>query len=214
MKATLLRTSSRRPAASCAATVRSVLRAATALSILALLAGCGNDNAQQSSTLAKAPRATAAATPTPPKPRLRLTVRRLPKRTSGDSVTIRGTVSRGSTVTLRGRRAWISGNRFRAKLRLRTGGNRITAVARQPGYRTRRVRLRIVRTAPAPPAPTSAPQPTTATDTPPATPASCPPHFSPAPGGCAPADNEAYNYMPDYPPDYDAIPEVPGIQGE
>jgi hypothetical protein len=94
MKATLLRTSSRRPAASCAATVRSVLRAATALSILALLAGCGNDNAQQSSTLAKAPRATAAATPTPPKPRLRLTVRRLPKRTSGDSVTIRGTVSR------------------------------------------------------------------------------------------------------------------------
>jgi len=45
-------------------------------------------------------------------------------------------------------------------------------------------------------------------------PDSCPPNFTPTEAGCAPANNDAYDGLPEGDAYGDQIPEVPGIQGE
>ena len=152
----------------------------------------------------------ASRTAPKPKPKMVLRVRRPPRAVATDEVLVTGSVTRGATITGRGQDARVHRGRFHIRLKLRVGVNRFTVVARRDGHRTTRRRVRVLRRPPAPPPPTPS-----VTPAPPATatPATCPPHSTPAPGGCAPADNQAYDSIP-ADPNYDSIPDVPGIQGE
>lgn len=190
------------------------LRLRCALAFLAVsTAGCGDGGSGPNAGSDARPVAverTVTADAPPPTPVVRLTVRRPPRVVSGDDLLVAGVVTRGSRVTVRGRPAGVQRGRFRTRLKLRVGVNRFTIVARRAGHQTTRRRIRVRRKPPPPPPPPPVAQVPAA----PVAPASCPPHFTPAPGGCAPADNQAYEGLPKGDAYGDQIPEVPGIQGE
>ena len=180
------------------------LAGAALLAAAALAFGCGGDESPRESRPSASTSASTSAEPPPPKSKVRLAVRRLARSTMDSQIVVRGTVTPGASVTVRGQRARVRRGRFRVALNIRVGSNRFTAVARHADRRTVRKVLRVRRQLPPPPPP---PPP------PPVAPAACPPHFTPAPGGCAPADNEAYDSIPAN-PGYDHIPETPVIDGE
>jgi len=175
-----------------------------------VLIGCGDsdefDKTGSSSTTSTQRARTTTAAPAPLKPRVQLVVHNRRKATQDATVVIKGVVKRGATVTVRGEKAAVKKGRFRKTLKLHMGRNTFTVVARHPERRTSRRKTSIERQAPPSPTPVT-PQ------LPPVSQPPCPEHFTPSGGGCAPADNEAYDSIPAN-PDYDSIPEVPGIQGE
>jgi len=136
--------------------------AVSALIVLGLiLSGCGGDDTRSaaappaSATAAQTAETTAA--PTLTKVRLVVFNRRTTVLTK--TVVVKGEVTRGGTVTVRGEEAQVLEGQFRKTLALRVGENRFTVVARHAGRRTTDKRLRIVRKLPPPPvaAPTPGP---------------------------------------------------------
>jgi hypothetical protein len=83
-----------------------------------------------------------------PKMPVRLTVHRTPRRTTEQSVTIRGRTTPGAKVTVRGRSAVVRHGIYRVRLKLRLGTNRFTVVARHPDRRTRRRPMKLDRVEP------------------------------------------------------------------
>ena len=106
-----------------------------------LIAGCSNDTEQ-----AKSP-------PPPPKPKpLTLRVHALNhKVTMHTTLVVEGRVTPGARVTVGKKGARVRGGRFRARVRLKLGANRINVTALKTGYVTERKRLRIKRKRPPPP---------------------------------------------------------------
>ncbi len=96
-----------------------------------------------------------------------------------ETVVVKGEVTRGATVTVRGQQAQVLKGKFRETLNLRVGENRFTVVARQADRRTVQERLRFVRKLPPPPIVAPTPRPAV-----PATPAVPPASGYPAPGQC------------------------------
>lgn len=134
-----------------------MLRTISALIVFGLvLSGCGGDDTRSTATppaSAQASQTTATLT----KVRLAVFNRRTTVLT--ETVAVKGEVTRGATVTVRGQQAQVIEGQFRKTLNLRVGENRFTVVARHAGRRTTHQRLRIVRKLPAPPiaAPTAVP---------------------------------------------------------
>jgi len=95
------------------------------------------------------------------------------KVTTDPTVTVRGRVTPGATVIVGKREAWVRGGRFRARVRLKVGLNRIRVTARKAGHRTEQERLRIRRREP--------PPVVVPTDTPPGQPEQQPQQQSTAP---------------------------------
>lgn len=129
-----------------------------------VVVGCGGgEGAETSEPLAGAsaqPSATTAAAPDPPKPRVRLAVHNRRKSTQETTVVVKGVVTRGAMVTVRGEKAQVRKGRFRKTIKLKLGRNRFTVVARHPDRRTTRGPVRIRRVAPPPaPSPPAAPPP-------------------------------------------------------
>jgi hypothetical protein len=93
---------------------------------------------------------------------VRLTVTR-PERgavTRASTVQVRGRVSRRAIVRVNGAEASTAGRRFRSRVGLRVGRNRIRVVARRAGLAASRRTIVVTRRRPAPPAPVPAPAPT------------------------------------------------------
>jgi len=90
--------------------------------------------------------------------KVRLVVFNRRKTVLTETVVVKGEVTRGATVTVRGQQAQVSKGQFRKTLNLRVGENRFTVAARHADRRTTQKRLRIIRKLPPPPvaAPTSA----------------------------------------------------------
>jgi hypothetical protein len=190
-----------------------------AIALAAMTAGCGgSDGGGEIAAPPPAPSAQEARVEQ--EPAVSLSVSRPPGRIKGDDVAIVGTVTPGSRVTIRGRRAKVRDDgRFRLRLGMRVGTNRFTVVARQDGYRTSRRPLRIRRSAPPPPPPEPAPAATPAPTPAPAAPGA-PEGFSSsncdgpstASGECLPGSTPLPQEYPEH--NIDQIPEVPGNQGE
>ncbi len=115
-----------------------------------LLGGCSNENEEQAKRPAPKPQ---------PKP-LTLEVSSLTeKTTTNEAITLRGSVTPGAQVTVGRNAATVQDGRFRARVKLRVGVNRIRIVAQKTGYVTERKRVRIKRREPPPVVqPTQTPQ--------------------------------------------------------
>lgn len=104
------------------------------------------------------------------------------------TITLRGRVTAGSEVRAKGRRAVTVGRRFRARVGLHLGVNRIRVVAHKPGWRPARETVRVTRKPPLPPPPTPTP---TVDPTPTPTPeSSCDPSYE---GACLDPDAADYD---------------------
>jgi hypothetical protein len=148
---------------------------------LVLLAGCGSDDGAPRSDDAAKPAAEPVALKVDP-----------PSRTvTTDELTVQGAVTPGSRVTVDGREASVNGGRFRARVPLEAGSNRIEVIARRRGYLAGRDRLAVKRRAPAP---VAVPTQTTPTEPPQSQPnvnPHCPPGTEPdTSGGCQPYDEQ------------------------
>lgn len=107
----------------------------------ALLAGCsvGNDRAANQTA------------PAPPKPLTLELASSSSTATSASVLTVRGRATPGAQVTAGQTQARVvEDGRFRARVRLRVGLNRISVTAHKPGHETVRERLAIRRSAPPP----------------------------------------------------------------
>jgi len=187
---------------------------ACGVSAAMLLGGCGgSDSADQSQVATAAPAAEMPTTPATPEPmpKVVLSLRRPPRNISGDDVLVAGTVTRGASITVRGRRAVVRRGRFRIRLKVRVGVNRFTVVARRDGHRTARRLLR-VRREPPPPPPQLTPAPPARTPGGGGFSSSNCDGPSTASGECLPGSTELPQQYPEH--NEDQIPDVPGNQGE
>jgi hypothetical protein len=107
--------------------------------------------------------------------------------TQARSVRVAGRVTRGASVRVGGEPVMVSGRRFRARVSLRLGRNRIRVVARKAGRRTTRRAVTVTREAV--PAPVVTPEPTPAPTPEPAPEPSCHASYE---GGCL--DPNSYDY--------------------
>lgn len=133
-------------------------------------------------------------------------MRRPPRTISGDDVLVRGMVApTDATVTIRGEPAAVKDGEYWLRLKMRTGVNRFTVVARHPEYRTNRRALRVDRQPDAPePPPSSGCPPGQIPQTQmgvqscrPPGPTVCPEGEVPAgEEACAPADAESDGLVP------------------
>jgi glucodextranase-like protein len=112
--------------------------------------------------------------------------------TRSSSVLVRGSVTRGGRVTVSGRRAVVHAGRFRARVTLAVGSNRIRIVARKAGYATVR-RTVTIRRRSTPPASTPEPTPTaTPTSTPTPAASNCDPNYA---GACLDPNASDYDCL-------------------
>jgi hypothetical protein len=132
--------------------VRLAIAALTVAAFTVLGCNSGDDAANQRAPGPPAA-APAAQERTPPLPTVALRFRRPPRTIRRAFVTIVGKATPGALVTTRGRRTRVpASGRFRLKLRVRIGVNRMVVAARKDGYRSTRRRVRVRRlTPPAPP---------------------------------------------------------------
>ena len=125
-------------------------------------AGCGSDRSQGqagSPSPTATPETQQTAAPAEAKRKARLGVHNRRKTTQSETITVKGEVTEGAIVTVRGDRARVNDGRFSKKVKLRVGENKFTVVARHPDRRTSRKRLRITREAPQPTTESNAPTP-------------------------------------------------------
>ncbi len=137
--------------------------------LIALVSGCGG--AVDTPT----PPSDAVGTAAPRHVRLELAPRSSAA-TRSRAVTIAGRVTRGSHVTVAGRRASVRAGRFHARVGLAVGRNRIEVVARKDGYAGASRTVTYRRRATPTPTPTPTPVPT-----PTATASDCDPNYT---GAC------------------------------
>lgn len=100
--------------------------------------------------------------------------------TTRSTAAISGRVTPGSEVFANDGQAWVAGERFRVRVPLRVGTNRLTVTARKPGHREVRKRVAIRRSEPRP---VITPAPTTPAPGTPQSPPQQPPPMSEAPAG-------------------------------
>jgi hypothetical protein len=111
------------------------------LVVPALLAGCGGDDQGAK------PRARAKPKPEPLTLEVGASSRKV---TTNPTVTIRGRVTSGATVTAGQKAASVHGVRFRVRVRLKVGVNRVRLTARKQGFLTSRKVVRYKRAEPPP----------------------------------------------------------------
>ncbi len=128
---------------------RSRARAALLLLAAVLAGGCGGD--EQPSAERPAPRGLTeqSGQERESQPYVEMTLRRPPRRISGDAVLVSGTVAPSdATVTIRGEPAVVKDGEYRLRLKMRVGTNRFTVVARHPDHQTNTRRVRVDRRPP------------------------------------------------------------------